>query len=792
MGASQDIESKELGGDMKYVFIVLATLIALATWKNQLIAQERYSKISVPMASREDVIKLAQLGISLEGASRLSGSGIDFFVSDKEIELLKENGIAFTTLIPDWDKYYAERQEKEVQVMSRVSLSSNVRNFHLGSMGGALTMSELVADLDSMRTKYPILISAKDSIGSSVENRPIWAVRISKDPIPGTQPEALYMGCHHANEPLGMMSLVYFMWYLLENYGSDPEVTMLLEKRELFFVPLVNPDGYCYNERSNPGGGGMWRKNRKPSAGGAYGVDLNRNYGFKWGYDNAGSSGLPTSNSFRGTAPFSEPETQSLRELMVGHRFKTAHSFHAYADYIAPPWGYNGLETPDSTFFRRLAADMIVLNRYSYIGQSLFTINGEACDWMYGDTLSKPKIYPFVVEVGANYDGFWPTTPRILPLVEENLRPNLVLAHAAGEYVRIDRPAVTFQFKRDSATILIPFINSGAGTPPTTVDITMSCPDLDIAATQIAGYAWNGGRPLTILAHKKKPGGTNVALSFRITYPGGMTLDTLRFRLGPADVIYEDDAENTRAKWSAASNWPLFWDTTDVQAHSGRLSFSESPHANYASNLNSTFLLDSSIVLRDSAADLRFWMKGWSEDDYDCLRAEISTNGGTSWISLAGRYTSPGSGAITEQPFEAPVIDGYRFDWIEELMDLTDYAGKTIRLRFRFTSDNTTVCDGFCIDDIKVLSYPLSTSVGVVEKQALLPDAYSLDQNYPNPFNPTTTISYHLPVAGSVKLGVYDMLGREVAVLVNEMTMPGNHEVQFDPMASQAECISID
>jgi hypothetical protein len=78
---------------------------------------------------------------------------------------------------------------------------------------------------------------------------------------------------------------------------------------------------------------------------------------------------------------------------------------------------------------------------------------------------------------------------------------------------------VTCQFKGDSATILVPFINSGAGMPPTTLDITMSCPDLDITTTQITGYAWSDGRPLIILAHKKKPSGTNVALSFKITYP---------------------------------------------------------------------------------------------------------------------------------------------------------------------------------------------------------------------------------------------------------------------------------
>jgi hypothetical protein len=66
-----------------------------------------------------------------------------------------------------------------------------------------------------------------------------------------------------------------------------------------------------------------------------------------------------------------------------------------------------------------------------------------------------------------------------------------------------------------------------------------------------------------------------------------------------------------------------------------------------------------------------------------------------------------------------------------------------------------------------------------------IPTDFSLSQNYPNPFNPTTTIKYQLPSAGHVTLKVYDMLGREVATLVNEEKAPGNYEVTFDANHSE-------
>src|SRR5258705_319958 len=117
---------------------------------------------------------------------------------------------------------------------------------------------------------------------------------------------------HHAREPESMQATIWTMLALLERYGTDPLSTYLVNEREIWFVPCVNPDGYVYNESTNPGGGGLWRKNRRANAGGTTGVDLNRNYAFQWGFDNSGSSPTPTDETYRGTAAASEPEVGAL------------------------------------------------------------------------------------------------------------------------------------------------------------------------------------------------------------------------------------------------------------------------------------------------------------------------------------------------------------------------------------------------------------------------------------------------------------------------------------------------
>ena len=223
-----------------------------------------------------------------------------------------------------------------------------------------MTLAEAYAELDTLKKLFPSLITTKQSLGTSIENRPVYMVKISDNPIiDEEEPEVLYTALHHAREPESMMQMFYFMYYLLENYNSDPSVQFLVNNRAMYFIPVVNPDGYEYNRSTNPNGGGMWRKNRRNN-GRAFGVDLNRNYGPNnyWNAPNGGSSTSPSSDTYRGTAPFSEPETQIIKNFLASRKIKNALNYHTYSNLLIYPYGALSFETPDSLAFREFANDM--------------------------------------------------------------------------------------------------------------------------------------------------------------------------------------------------------------------------------------------------------------------------------------------------------------------------------------------------------------------------------------------------------------------------------------------------
>jgi murein tripeptide amidase MpaA len=185
---------------------------------------------------------------------------------------------------------------------------------------------------------HPSITSAKFSIGTSIEGRDLWAIKVSDNP--GTdevEPEVFYTGIHHAREPISAEVLLHTIDHLTDNYGSDPTVTDIMDGRELWFLPVMNPDGYVYNETTDPEDGGMWRKNRRNNGNGTYGVDPNRNYGYNWGYDDVGSSPFTFHEGYRGTGPFSEPENQAVRDFTEGREFAIAMNYHSYGNLLLYP-----------------------------------------------------------------------------------------------------------------------------------------------------------------------------------------------------------------------------------------------------------------------------------------------------------------------------------------------------------------------------------------------------------------------------------------------------------------------
>jgi carboxypeptidase T len=273
-------------------------------------------------------------------------------------------------------------------------------------------------------------------IGKSIQGRDILAIKISDNPAfeEADEPEVLYMGCHHANEWISVEIPMYLANYLVNNYGADPakieDGKRLVDERETWIVPIVNPDGLEYSQTVYT----MWRKNmRDNNNNGIFepsydGVDNNRNYGYMWGYDNQGSSPYPGAETYRGAYAFSEPETQAVANLVVQHDFVFSISYHSYGELITYPWGYANLDTPDDRLFTDVAARMALFNGYTYGNAKdgvIYNTNGDSDDWMY----SHSGTIAYTFELGT---ALIPPETQIEQIWLKNRDASLYLLQIAG------------------------------------------------------------------------------------------------------------------------------------------------------------------------------------------------------------------------------------------------------------------------------------------------------------------------------------------------------------------------
>ncbi len=240
-------------------------------------AVPRYSEVRITLADRDDVRSLAEGVPGLDHVDvQKSGNGyvVVTVLGEPDLADLAASGFAYEVTVPDLAAAYAARPPTTDAERAAGLAASRVSGFDYGSMGGYYTFDEVVDSLDELAATYPTLITERVSIGQSWEGRDLWMVKMSDNPeVDEDEPEVLYTALHHAREPQSMATVLYTMYYLLENYGTDPEATYLLDNRELYFVPVLNPDGYVFNESTDPNGGGFWRKNRRVNGGGSFGVD---------------------------------------------------------------------------------------------------------------------------------------------------------------------------------------------------------------------------------------------------------------------------------------------------------------------------------------------------------------------------------------------------------------------------------------------------------------------------------------------------------------------------------------
>jgi carboxypeptidase T len=754
---------------MKYTRLLL--VLSLFIFQTAFAQQQRYDRVKIYLDAAHTIRQLSSLGIETDHGDYRQGYTFTSDFSESEERMIRQGGFRYDVVIRDMAAYYVSRNTTPhpSSALRSVTCSSptgyNVQdpvNFRTGSMGGFLTYQEMLDQLDSMSVKYPNLISARQQIDTchSIEGRPIYWMRISDHPDSDqtTKPQILYTALHHAREPAGLTDMIYYMWYLLENYNNSQEVKVLVDNTEMYIIPCVNPDGYIYNETTNPAGGGLWRKNRRLNADATYGVDLNRNYGYNWGYDNVGSSIVTTDETYRGTAGFSEPEIQATKWFAEHHDFKIAVNYHTYSNMLIYPWGYiPSLLTPDSAIFTNYARVMTKNNgfRYGTGDQTVgYTTNGDSDDWMYGEQGTKNKIFSMTPESGSAAFGFWPPASEVVNVCRENFdliyyAHKFLLKHL--EIADISTNVVLqkqFWFKYDAQRLGL----DSTGTY--TVGLLSADPNVTVPATlnTITRPALLATITDSFYIQLNTSIAPNTKFSFVVAVNNGLYTyyDTITKKYTSGDTIFYNNCNAATAFTPTGT-----WGTTTASYTSATGSITDSPNGNYPDNSDTKIILTNPIDLRAATTATLLYQAKWQiEKGYDYVLIEASSDNGSTWNALCGLYTNQG---LNQGNPTQSLYDGYQTEWVQEVVDLSDYLGRKVNLRFHIVSDQAVNYDGFYFDDLTVLGHIDSS---LIHTSVMQVDGSSDWQIYPNPASDKVYFS-PADLSGS-EVTIYNNIGAEV------------------------------
>lgn len=340
-------------------------------------------------------------------------------VSPQQFERLAASGLEFQVLSdniqPAVDRQYA-----------RTEGAGFFDEYH--------THAEMLDQLDAYVTARPELVQLVD-FGTTVEGRIITGVRLTAPGDATQRAGFLIHGGIHAREWISPATVMFIIDYLVNNYGADPVATRLVDDVEWFIIPVLNVDGYEYTWTDNR----LWRKNRRNNGDGTFGVDLNRNWGYEWGGE--GSSGSTNSETYRGPAPFSEPETQAMRDFVLAQaNVKGYIDFHNFSQLIMWPWAFSAEYCPDQDEFAYVGAEMEARLEAVYatdyesgpVYSTIYPAAGGSADWVYGANLTR-RILAFGWELrDQGDDGFLLPPEQIIPTGEETLQSVLFM----GDWLR--------------------------------------------------------------------------------------------------------------------------------------------------------------------------------------------------------------------------------------------------------------------------------------------------------------------------------------------------------------------
>lgn len=298
-------------------------------------------------------------------------------------------------------------------------IDEELRSFaEQGHEGAYHSVAESEKELADWAARYPDLCHL-ESIGTTFEKRPIWALRITRGPLEG-KPRILVMGVTHAREWISAEVPHALIRSLLEGDGDEDRISRLVETTVVWVVPVLNPDGLHHSQTRFE----MWRKNRSKREKCGIGVDINRNFSVGWG---KGASAKVNSELYKGTAPDTEEENIAIQALIERETIQVCLGFHSYGDVILYPYGHRKKKHPRLDVYVKHAQAMAELTGYSHEPASSMYIAGGANDDTFDE---KYGCWSWTVELGQQ---FVPPEAEIAPICEKNVAAGLYLIEATHE-----------------------------------------------------------------------------------------------------------------------------------------------------------------------------------------------------------------------------------------------------------------------------------------------------------------------------------------------------------------------
>jgi hypothetical protein len=385
-------------------------------------APAEYEVLDIRTGAQRDTLK--RLGaeiVSIEhGAATVS-------VTPAEVRRLQRAGFTVQAV------HAAEAEASAMSSLAPMDFPTRDAAYH--------NYAELQKVINDTVAAYPS-IARKVLLGTSYQGRQIFGVKISDNVATDeNEPEVLFDAQHHAREHMTTEMGIYLLKEFTSKYASETRIKNIVDTRELWVIPQVNPDGSEWDIAS--GSYRSWRKNRQPNAGSSYvGTDLNRNYGYKWGCC-GGSSGSFSSDTYRGPSAFSAPETRVIRDFVnsrvIGgvQQIKAGIDFHSYSELVLWPFGHTtantttGMTADQNNTFATLGKQMAATNGYTPEQSSdLYVTDGDSLDWLWGTH----KIFAYTFELyprSSSGGGFYPPASVIARETARNKTAVLLLAENA-------------------------------------------------------------------------------------------------------------------------------------------------------------------------------------------------------------------------------------------------------------------------------------------------------------------------------------------------------------------------